>query len=78
MGKKTMSLFGQDKVCQPKDYEGLGFKSLKECNEAFMIKIVWNLLINKEALWAKILRAKYLKETEHIPIPIQRVNTSSM
>ncbi|CAL1367615.1 unnamed protein product [Linum trigynum] len=33
-------------------------------NEAFMIKIAWRLLAEPNSLWARVIRAKYLKETE--------------
>ncbi|CAL1401039.1 unnamed protein product [Linum trigynum] len=33
-------------------------------NEAFMIKIEWRLLTEKDSLWVQVIRGKYLRKTE--------------
>lgn len=66
-GEHKASLVGWKKICQPKERGGLGFRSLKECNEAFMVKLRWQILTNKEAPWVRALRGKYMIENGHIP-----------
>ena len=36
---------------------GMGQKKLRQQNEAFLMKLCWNLLTNKEALWVQVLRS---------------------
>lgn len=52
-------LISWDTICAPKEDGGLGFRSLRLVNAAFMMKLRWALLSNKDALWAQVLRFKY-------------------
>jgi len=38
---------------------GLGFRTMRETNAALFTKLGWRLLIEKDMLWSKVLRAKY-------------------
>ncbi|KAF7839851.1 ribonuclease H [Senna tora] len=38
---------------------GLGFRSLHEMNKAFLYKLAWQLVNNKDALWVRIIKANY-------------------
>lgn len=40
-------------VCAPKDEGGLGFRKLKECNKAAMLKHLWALSKKADSLWVK-------------------------
>lgn len=71
-----MSLVKWHQVCQPKDKGGLGYRSLKECNKGFLLKIAWHTLLNKNALWSKILYSKYLTNNGYIPSPEKKSNVS--
>ena len=44
-----------------KKHGGLGIRSMKEMNVAFMAKLGLRLLTSKDELWAKVLRSKYIK-----------------
>lgn len=59
--KKGCNLVRWDIVTKPKREGGLRIKRLKEMNTTFMEKIGWCLEIEKNSLWARILRAKYLR-----------------
>ncbi|GJY80146.1 hypothetical protein Tco_0492897 [Tanacetum coccineum] len=37
-------------VCQPKQYGGLGFKSLDQWNQALLVKHLWNVAAKKDSL----------------------------
>ncbi|GJT20726.1 RNA-directed DNA polymerase, eukaryota, reverse transcriptase zinc-binding domain protein [Tanacetum coccineum] len=37
-------------VCQPKQYGGLGFKSLDQWNQALLVKHLWNVVAKKDSL----------------------------
>ncbi|CAN1800039.1 Putative ribonuclease H protein At1g65750 [Linum perenne] len=52
-------------VCRPKSLGGLGLRSARELNRAFIMKLVWGVLSRPEELWVKVLTSKYLKRTDH-------------
>ncbi|CAN1170063.1 Putative ribonuclease H protein At1g65750 [Linum perenne] len=62
-GDRKLHLLSWEKVCQPKNCGGLGLRSAKEMNLAFLIKLTWGLLKNLEALWVNVLKTKYLKQS---------------
>lgn len=46
-------------ICTPKEDGGLGFWHLKMVNKAYLMKLGWGLISQKDALWAQVLRYKY-------------------
>ncbi|CAN1151988.1 Putative ribonuclease H protein At1g65750 [Linum perenne] len=48
-------------VCSPKSSGGLGLRSARELNQAFLMKLVWGVINRPNELWVKVLRSKYLK-----------------
>jgi len=46
-------------LTKPKQAEGLGFKTMRETNAAFLIKLDWKLMVEKHKLWSQVLRAKH-------------------
>ncbi|KAF7801547.1 putative ribonuclease H protein At1g65750 family [Senna tora] len=59
-----------------KHYGGLGLRHVREQNKAFMVKLGWGLINQKDALWARVLRAKYKCGDDLIPV-IDRKNSAS-
>jgi hypothetical protein len=57
-GRKA-HLISWDVCCLPKVDGGLGFRQTHKMNEAFLMKILWNLIKNPEDLWCRVLRSKY-------------------
>ncbi|CAN1788613.1 Putative ribonuclease H protein At1g65750 [Linum perenne] len=49
-------------VCKPKCLGGLGLRSTRELNKAFLMKIVWGVFSRPDELWVKILLTKYMKQ----------------
>ena len=49
------------KVCCPKSEGGLGIKPTRLVNQAFMIKLGWRIIKNPQALWVRIITAKYIQ-----------------
>lgn len=48
-------------VCKPKDYGGLGVRQAAQVNKALLSKLGWKIIMNDSALWAQVLRSKYLR-----------------
>ncbi|RYQ81303.1 hypothetical protein Ahy_Scaffold1g107268 [Arachis hypogaea] len=46
-------------ICKPIKEGGLGFRKLSKMNEAFLQKIIWRLVMEKESLWAQVMLSKY-------------------
>ncbi|KAG8478292.1 hypothetical protein CXB51_028085 [Gossypium anomalum] len=66
-----MPLVGRDSICQPKCCGSLGLRKLRDQNISFLLKLGFNLVTNKEALWVWVIRAKYrMKDT--LPETIKR------
>jgi len=43
----------------PKDEGGLGIRNQKQMNEAFLMKMLWNIINKPDDLWCKTLYSKY-------------------
>ncbi|XP_031131836.1 uncharacterized protein LOC116033219 [Ipomoea triloba] len=48
-----------DKLCHPKKWGGMGFRSLRDFNLAMLSKQSWRLINNQTSLAAQIFRARY-------------------
>lgn len=53
------------RVCQegiylPKEFKGLGLRQACHVNNAFMIKMAWELCTNNDALWVQAIRANII------------------
>ncbi|CAN1157085.1 Putative ribonuclease H protein At1g65750 [Linum perenne] len=61
--ERKTHLVSWDRICQPKENGGLGLKSARVLNRAYMTKLAFLFFQNKEPLWIRILQTKYFKET---------------
>lgn len=52
-------LISWDKICSPKENGGLGFRTLHTVNAAYLMKLGWGILTNRNALWVRVLCYKY-------------------
>ena len=66
-GKKKLHLCKWDLICKPKTAGGLSLRYTKDSNLAFMTKLGWNLVQNRDELWVKVLRSKYKCGSDLIP-----------
>jgi len=56
---RKVHLVNWDVCCRPKCDGGLGFKRPHRMNEAFLMKMLWNLINNPDELWCRVLINKY-------------------
>lgn len=40
-------------ICAPKEVRSLGFRRMRDCNEAFNTKLAWKFTTSKDKLWTK-------------------------
>ncbi|CAN1788892.1 Putative ribonuclease H protein At1g65750 [Linum perenne] len=64
-GGRKIHNINWETVCKPKSLGGLGLRSARDLNRAFLMKIVWGLVSRPTELWAKVLISKYLKKTDN-------------
>ncbi|CAN1123634.1 Putative ribonuclease H protein At1g65750 [Linum perenne] len=50
-------------VCMPKSLGGLGLRSARELNKAFLMKVAWGVFSRPDELWVKVLLTKYMKQS---------------
>lgn len=74
-GEKKIHWKKWDMLCKNKTEGGLGFKRLKDFNEAMLAKKVWRLYIEPQSLVDKVLKAKYSPKQDYLKVKIG-INTS--
>jgi hypothetical protein len=57
--QRKCHLISWEQICKPKKDGGLGFRNLRVLNKAYMCKLAWQLVEDKDKLWVSIIRAKY-------------------
>jgi len=51
-----------ESICLPKEDEGLGVRRLREFNFSLLGKWCWRMLVEKDGLWYRVLKARYGEE----------------
>ncbi|CAN1776729.1 Putative ribonuclease H protein At1g65750 [Linum perenne] len=64
-GVRKLHNVNWETVCKPKCLGGLGLRSARELNQAFLMKVVWGIITKPDELWASTLVSKYLVRTEN-------------
>ena len=63
---KKIHWVGWQKVTKPKEEGGLGLQTAKGRNTALLAKLNWRFNVEKEALWARVLRQNIAARGESI------------
>ncbi|XP_060965296.1 uncharacterized protein LOC133034262 [Cannabis sativa] len=66
--KRVMHTVAWERLCKPKIHGGLGFRTTKDTNTAFLMKWAWKILAEDNSLWAQIMHAKYLRNHDFLDI----------
>ncbi|CAN1278983.1 Uncharacterized mitochondrial protein AtMg00310 [Linum perenne] len=64
MKKKAIHWSNAETLCAPKAHGGLGFRDFFHFNLALIAKQAWRLLSNQDALWEKLLKSLYFRNTD--------------
>lgn len=54
--KKRMHLVAWERVTRPKMEGGLGIRSIRQTNAAFLAKLGWRVLAEPETMWSRVVR----------------------
>ncbi|KAK8702033.1 hypothetical protein V6N13_020403 [Hibiscus sabdariffa] len=76
-GSSALSLVDWSSVCQPLSNGGLGLRSLRDTNSAFLLKLCNTLIEQPDCFWVSLLRNKY-HMTDVVPLVILRANCSAL
>lgn len=58
--ERKTHLLNWDILCRPKAMGGVGLRKASLLNRALLTKLAWRVLNQKETIWCKVLREKYL------------------
>ncbi|KAL2899374.1 hypothetical protein RDABS01_024456 [Bienertia sinuspersici] len=58
---RKIHLISWNSLQKPRDQGGLGLRSARQANSAFLTKLGWRMLTEPTALWSRVLRHKYCK-----------------
>ncbi|KAL4322447.1 hypothetical protein AHAS_Ahas14G0211400 [Arachis hypogaea] len=70
--QRKFHAIGWKTLCSPKHEGGLGLRKLSVMNDAFLMKIIWQLDKEPDSLWAEVIRHKYCNGNRQIIQPIAR------
>ncbi|CAL1399429.1 unnamed protein product [Linum trigynum] len=77
-GVRKAHLISWETICKPKSQGGLGLRSARSMNMAFLIKLAWKILNHEDALWVKVLQGKYFKQRNGAILSMKKSNHSSL
>ncbi|CAN1247570.1 Putative ribonuclease H protein At1g65750, partial [Linum perenne] len=76
-GDRKLHQVNWERVCSPKGQGGLGLRSARELNYAFLMNLMWGLMKRPKELWAKVLLTKYMKQSSVGLVPRKSKSWSS-
>ena len=76
-GERKVHLVAWENVNKSKREGGLGIKSMRQVNAAFLAKLGWRVLAEPTALWSRMLRAKYCDNRCDIDMFREKANSSN-
>ncbi|CAL1384527.1 unnamed protein product [Linum trigynum] len=77
-GKRKTHLVSWNTICKPKSQGGLGLRSARNLNMAYMIKLAWQMLNNDSELWVQVLQGKYFKHKDGVITSMKKSNHSNL
>ncbi|CAI0414109.1 unnamed protein product [Linum tenue] len=77
-GKEKAHLVTWETVCKPKEEGGLGLRSARALNLAYLMKLGWQFLNNEESLWVRVLHGKYVKQNDDGSVTFRQQGASRL
>lgn len=62
--QRFLAYVAWDRITEPLEEGGLGLRDLTTMNEALLMKFLWRLAAGSEALWVKLVKAKYMPRSD--------------
>lgn len=59
--RRKTHLLSWETLQKPRQHGGIGIRSAQQANDAFLTKLGWRVLSEPNALWSRVIRAKYCK-----------------
>lgn len=70
-GKAQIHWLSRDRLCIPKKFGGIDFRSLSEFNMALIAKQVWRVIREPNSLLARVLKWKYFRHSCFLEIEVE-------
>ncbi|CAL1404640.1 unnamed protein product [Linum trigynum] len=77
-GKAKTHLVTWESICKPKEEGGLGLRSARALNLAYLMKLGWQFLNNEEDLWVRVLHGKYVEHNGDGSVSFRQNSTSRL
>ncbi|CAI0409373.1 unnamed protein product [Linum tenue] len=77
-GRTKIHLVTWETVCKPKEEGGLGLRSARALNLAYIMKLCWNFITDNNTLWIRILQDKYIKTNSDGTISMRHQRVSRL
>lgn len=76
--KNQFHLLSWETLQKPRDQGGIGIRSSRQANAAFLTKLGWRVLTEPNSLWSRVLRSKYCRGRCDIDMFQPTTNMSNM
>ncbi|CAN1296474.1 Putative ribonuclease H protein At1g65750 [Linum perenne] len=73
--RRTIHWCSIDKLSTSKGDGGLGFRSFREFNLAFLAKLAWKIIKMPNALWVRVLKALYFPSDDFVTVKQKRCSS---
>ncbi|XP_050253781.1 uncharacterized mitochondrial protein AtMg00310-like [Quercus robur] len=64
--ERKMAWLSWEKLCEPKEVGGIGFRELKQFNLALLAKQGWLLQTKRDSLVYRVYKARYFPQTDFV------------